>query len=78
MKSLRPSLKNLFMGASEGKQRWPALSAKVIGALMWCWIFWRAKQDGPVMLVSYMVIKIIIIFWASDHIFLGTQTSMGT
>ncbi len=31
------------------KHRW---GAKLLGATMWFWIFYRAKQDGPVLLVS--------------------------
>lgn len=31
------------------KHRW---GAKLLGASMWFWIFYRAKQDGPVLLVS--------------------------
>ncbi|KAN0061172.1 hypothetical protein ACQY0O_006907 [Thecaphora frezii] len=29
------------------KHRW---GAKLLGATMWFWIFYRAKQDGPVLL----------------------------
>ena len=28
------------------------MAAKAFGAVMWFWVFWRAKQDGPVLLVS--------------------------
>lgn len=31
------------------KHRW---GAKLLGATMWFWIFYRMKQDGPVLLVS--------------------------
>ena len=31
------------------KHRW---GAKLLGATMWFWIFYRAKQDGAVLLVS--------------------------
>lgn len=33
------------------KHRW---GAKLLGATMWFWIFYRAKQDGAVLLVSLM------------------------
>lgn len=32
------------------KHRW---GAKLLGATMWFWIFYRARQDGPVLLVSF-------------------------
>ena len=32
---------------------WQRIAAKAMGAIMWSWIFWRAKEDGPVLLVSF-------------------------
>lgn len=34
------------------KHRW---GAKLLGATMWFWIFYRAKQDGAVLLVSTFI-----------------------
>lgn len=35
----KPAFKHRFM-------------SKALGGIMWFWIFYRAKQDGPVLLVS--------------------------
>jgi len=32
--------------------RWQVNVAKLMGATMWCWIFWRFKQDWRELLVS--------------------------
>ena len=44
--------------------RWQVNLAKAIGATMWCWIFWRLKQDWRDLMVSDMggVIHYISIF----------------
>jgi len=33
--------------------RWQINVAKLMGATMWCWIFWRLKQDWRELLVRH-------------------------
>uniref|UniRef100_A0A822ZP70 NADH dehydrogenase [ubiquinone] 1 beta subcomplex subunit 2 n=1 Tax=Nelumbo nucifera TaxID=4432 RepID=A0A822ZP70_NELNU len=33
-------------------KRWHVLTGKGMCAIMWFWVLYRAKQDGPVVLVS--------------------------
>ncbi|KAH7331679.1 hypothetical protein KP509_20G046200 [Ceratopteris richardii] len=31
-------------------KRWQVRTGQIMGAIMWFWVFYRAKQDGPVLL----------------------------
>ena len=37
--------------------RWQVNLAKAIGASMWCWIFWRLKQDWRELMVSTVLMR---------------------
>ncbi|KAI9275594.1 hypothetical protein BDA99DRAFT_495915 [Phascolomyces articulosus] len=36
---------------------WHRFTGKALGASMWFWMMYRAKQDGPVLLVIYFLRK---------------------
>ncbi|XP_057490024.1 NADH dehydrogenase [ubiquinone] 1 beta subcomplex subunit 2-like [Actinidia eriantha] len=36
-------------------KRWHVITGKGMCAMMWFWILYRAKQDGPVVLISFRV-----------------------
>ncbi|KAK4390885.1 UNVERIFIED_CONTAM: NADH dehydrogenase [ubiquinone] 1 beta subcomplex subunit [Sesamum calycinum] len=36
-------------------KRWHSVTGKGLCAVMWFWVLYRAKQDGPVVLVRYDV-----------------------
>ena len=43
--------------------RWQVNLAKAIGASMWCWIFWRLKQDWRDLMVRDLT-NILYVWWA--------------